>query len=187
MTIGILRKNSIVDMLKEDHENFRSLFSQFENGDQVIKQRIASEFMRLISYHDQIEKRLLYPLASEVSSEAEEIVLRSKEAHHVVNFLIIELKSMPFGPHFNAKFSKLIDGVRDHMEEEENELFPLIEASDMDLRELGKQMVEMKEGLKAHGVFERVTSGGMGKLLTAAVVGGLGYWAYRARRNSTSA
>ncbi len=182
MTIGLLKKNTIVELLKEDHERFRALFSKFESGDEESKQQVATEFMRLIAIHDQVEKKILYPVASELSSEAEEIVLRSKEAHHVVNFLILELKTMPFGPRFNAKFSKLAEGVRAHMTEEEDELFPLIEASDMDLKWLGKQMIELKERLKTGGMIARVANGGVGKLVTAAIIGGLGYLAYRSRK-----
>jgi|CXWL01.1.fsa_nt_gi uncharacterized protein YdcH (DUF465 family) len=184
MITELLRKNTITDQLKEDHERFRGLFSQYESGDQNVRQTVAAEFMRLIAIHDQVEKKLLYPNANEVSPEAEEIVMRSKEAHHVVNFLLLELKAMPFGPRFDAKFFKLIEGLQSHMTEEENELFPLVEASDMDIKGLGEQMVQLKKRLSAGGVIGRAASRGVGTLLAAGVVAGLGYLWYRSGKYS---
>ena len=74
MATATSRRTSIVTMLKEDHERFRNLFNQFEQGGHSRKQEIAEEFIPLIMIHDQVEKKLLYPYAADVSPEAEDIV-----------------------------------------------------------------------------------------------------------------
>src|SRR4051812_17563159 len=111
MPTAISSRNTIVEQLREDHERLRSLFSQFEQGDERRKREIATECIELITIHDQVEKKILYPYAEELP-RTRDVVLRAKEAHHVVNILLFELNAMPFGSRFNAKFHTLIDGVR---------------------------------------------------------------------------
>jgi hypothetical protein len=45
------------------------------------------------------------------------------------------------------KFSELVEGVKHHVEEEEGEMLPKVEESEMDLTDIGEQMTERRNEL----------------------------------------
>ncbi|GGQ13480.1 hypothetical protein GCM10010140_49500 [Streptosporangium pseudovulgare] len=74
-------------------------------------------------------------------------VLESVEEHHVVAWLLSELKGMdPKDERFDAKVTVLIENVRHHVKEEEEDWFPQVrEALGRNrLQELGERMEKAK-------------------------------------------
>ena len=49
--------------------------------------------------------------------------------------------------HLEEKFAELVECIQHHVEEEEGELLPKVEESDMDLVNIGEQMTERREEL----------------------------------------
>ena len=70
-------------------------------------------------------------------------MLESYEEHHVADVLVVELSAMkPEDERFTAKTTVLIENVRHHMDEEEDEWFPQVREAlgRKALQELGAEM-----------------------------------------------
>jgi hypothetical protein len=84
----------------------------------------------------------------ELLPDLEDDVLESYEEHHVADVLCMELSTMsPEDERFTAKTTVLIENVRHHMEEEEDEWFPQVRESlgRKKLQELGAELLELKQ------------------------------------------
>ena len=117
-------------LLKKDHQEIRKVFTAFEKaGDQafVEKGKLVDRMIELLTVHTYLENEVMYPRVRELLPELEDDVLESYEEHHVADVLVMELVGMkPDHERFTAKTTVLIENVRHHMEEEEDEWFPQV-------------------------------------------------------------
>ena len=117
-------------LLKNDHKEMRAVFTAFEKaGDnaQATKKRLVDKIIELLTVHTYIENEVMYPRVRALLPEVEDDVLESYEEHHVADVLVMELMGMkPTDERFTAKTTVLIENVRHHIEEEEDEWFPQV-------------------------------------------------------------
>jgi hemerythrin superfamily protein len=147
-------KENLVDgivLLKEDHKTVEKLFKQFEKAGEkayVEKRKIADQVIEELTTHTWIEEKIFYPAARESAPDTRDHVLESVEEHHVVLWMLSEIKGLdPADERFDAKMSVLIENVRHHVEEEEKEWFPEVRKAmgRNRLTDLGEQMSEAKK------------------------------------------
>jgi hemerythrin-like domain-containing protein len=138
-------------LLKKDHQEVRKLFTRFEKlGENAhkTKQEVVDKIIELLTVHTYIENEVMYPRVRELLPDLEDDVLESYEEHHVADVLVVELAAMkPTDERFTAKTTVLIENVRHHMEEEEQDWFPRVREglSRTTLQELGAEMLRAKE------------------------------------------
>ena len=138
-----------VDMLKEDHKKVKALFAEYEEADSRRKADIAKTTIQELEIHADLEERLIYP-AIRQEIDADDLMSEAIEEHHLVHVLIAELKKLKSGDEkFHAKFTVLGELVKHHIEEEEGEMLPEAEKSDIDWEELTAQVTKRKEQLRA--------------------------------------
>lgn len=146
-----------ITLLREDHDNVRKLFRQFEEaGDEAHAQKreVVAKIIEELTIHAFIEEELFYPTvkglkAEDGGEEPEELVKEAEEEHAQVKTLLAELEGMsPEDENFDAKVTVVIDNVKHHAEEEEEEMFPKVREAmgRNDLQELGQRMLQAKEG-----------------------------------------
>lgn len=146
-----------ITLLREDHDNVRKLFKRFEQtGDRAHKQKreIVDKIIGELTVHAFIEEQFFYPTVAGLEGpsgdeEPEELVKEAQEEHAQVKRLLAELEGMdPEHEYFDAKVTVVIDNVRHHAEEEEQEMFPKVREAmgRRDLQDLGRQMLEAKKG-----------------------------------------
>ncbi|MEU7825196.1 hemerythrin domain-containing protein [Catellatospora sp. NPDC049133] len=139
-----------ITMLKDDHKVVEKLFKEFEKaGDAAYakKRKIVDQVIAELTTHAYIEESLFYPTARKAAPETGEHVLESVEEHHVVAWMLNELKNTdPRDERFDAKMTVLMENVRHHVKEEEQEWFPEVRKamSRGDLKELGAKMEAAK-------------------------------------------
>jgi hemerythrin superfamily protein len=137
-------------LLKDDHKTVEKLFKQFEKaGDDATqtKRQLVDQIIEELSVHAFIEEQIFYPVAREAVPETEDHVLESLEEHHIVKWVLEELRTMDANDErFDAKVTVLMENVRHHVEEEEQEWFPEVRKGigRKRLQELGEQMEAAK-------------------------------------------
>jgi hemerythrin superfamily protein len=144
-----------ITLLRDDHDNVRKLFTRFEQTGENAhkeKQEIVAKIIEELTVHAFIEEELFYPtvkgLQPQGGEEPEELVKEAEEEHAQVKTLLADLEGMtPQDEYFDAKVTVVIDNVRHHAEEEEEEMFPKVREAmgRNELQELGRQMLEAKE------------------------------------------
>jgi hemerythrin-like domain-containing protein len=138
-------------LLKNDHKEILKTFKDFEKAGEsatATKGKLVDRIIELLTVHTYIENEVMYPRVRELLPDVEDDVLESYEEHHVADLLVIELAGMkPDAERFDAKTTVLIENVRHHIEEEEQEWFPKVREGlgRKVLQELGEQMLEAKK------------------------------------------
>ena len=137
-------------ILRDDHGDVRALFREFQKSSTTDARRgqIVSKVIELLTVNTYIEYEVLYPEVRALLPELEEDILESYEEHHVADVLVMELYGMePEHERFDAKTTVLIENVRHHIEEEEDEWFPKVREGlgRKQLQEIGEEMLEAKK------------------------------------------
>ena len=138
-------------LLKNDHKEIKRTFEAFEKAGEnahAKKGQLVDRIIELLTVHTYIENEIMYPRVRELLPEVEDDVLESYEEHHVADVLVVELSAMkPDNERFTPKATVLIENVRHHIEEEEQEWFPKVREGlgRKTLQELGAEMLEAKK------------------------------------------
>lgn len=141
-------------LLKEDHKKVQHLFKRFEGlgpNASKAKKDIVDKIVEELSVHSAIEEQIFYPAAREVLVD-DSMVLEDLEEHHIMKWTLSELIGMqPEDERFDAKVKVLTEGVRHHIKEEEDELFPALreQLGRKRLQEIGDAMKEAKKFVPA--------------------------------------
>jgi len=126
-----MASTTAITMLKDDHKTVEQLFKRFEKaGDRahVEKRSVIDRLVEALSVHAALEEQFFYPVVKATVPGLEDQTLESLEEHHIVKWLLSELESMSSqDERFDAKVAVLIESVRRHVEEEEQDVFPKVE------------------------------------------------------------
>lgn len=138
-------------LLREDHKTVKRLFREFEktkgSATPDAKRELVDRICTELVTHSFIEETIFYPAAREGVPETDDHVLESVEEHHVMAWLLSELRRLdPADETFDAKVTVLIENTEHHIEEEENEWFPEVRRGlgRNRLNELGEEMAAAK-------------------------------------------
>jgi hemerythrin superfamily protein len=139
------------DLLKKQHRQVEKLFKQCENAKQPRqRQELMEQIVEMLKMHTKIEEEIFYPAVRELgTSKAEEMIDEALEEHHVVDLVLAELPKVdPEDDRFEAKITVLSELVEHHVEEEEEEMFPMAEKKlgAERVKALGQQMEQMAGG-----------------------------------------
>jgi hemerythrin superfamily protein len=139
---------SAIDLLEEDHRQVEGFFDEYEElEDASDKNELAVKICTALQAHTEIEEGIFYPAARE-AIENPELIDEAIVEHASAKQLIAEIENMKPGDElYDAKLKVLQEQVLHHVEEEEGELFPQVEASELDLDALGQKMAERKAAL----------------------------------------
>jgi hemerythrin-like domain-containing protein len=117
-----------IAVLKQDHREVEQLFRRFEKaGDDAArdKRQLVDSMIEELSRHAEIEELVFYPAVRRDVDDAESDVLEALEEHHVVKLVLRELEDLDASDErFDAKVTVMMESVRHHVKEEEQELFP---------------------------------------------------------------
>jgi hemerythrin superfamily protein len=140
-----------ITLLKNDHKTVEDLFKKFEKaGERATKTKrdLVDRMIKELSIHAVIEEEIFYPAVRQAVPDVASTILESLEEHHVVKWTLSELDGMsPEDERFDAKTTVLMESVRHHVKEEQDELFPQVREAlgRKVLGELGDAMADRKK------------------------------------------
>jgi iron-sulfur cluster repair protein YtfE (RIC family) len=143
-----------ITLLISDHDEVQELFDTYDQlaGDEesdAEKAALAAHLCGLLTVHMTIEEEIFYP-AVRAGLEQPEMIDEAEVEHAAAKDLIAQILAMePSDDLFDAKVKVLGEQVAHHVEEEEDELFPAVQESRLDLDTLGERLAERKEELMA--------------------------------------
>jgi hemerythrin superfamily protein len=184
MQTSLIKGVTATELLKEDHELIKSLFRQVERTDSDRRKKIVGDrCLREIEIHSLLEKKIFYPSVRRDLGD-DRLIAQFLVEHEAAERLVNELKGLAEGARYNTRFRALRQIVEPHIEAEEADLLPLVESSDMDIEQLGQQMLELKRRVEPSGFEEERVRNIAAAVTGVAVLGGLAWLAgrYLARR-----
>ncbi|HLX28909.1 MAG TPA: hemerythrin domain-containing protein [Casimicrobiaceae bacterium] len=166
-----------LDLLKHDHDEVDELFKNFEEikdgGDDEEKENLVTQICDALTIHAQIEETIFYPAARKAlpGEEGKNLLDEAAVEHQTLKDIVGRLEAAPTSdPLYDAGVKVLSEYVEHHVNEEENELFPKVRSSDMDLQAIGRQLAERKRQLQrtepraSNGGRDRKKQGGEGAM-----------------------
>ena len=140
-----------ITLLRDDHKTVEGLFKKFEKAGPTAKKTkrdLVDKIVTELAVHAAIEELVFYPAVRQALPDASDEVLEGLEEHHVVKWTLSELADMaPAHERFDPKMRVLIESVRHHAKEEEDELFPQVRDAFtvQQLEEMGEALEKAKE------------------------------------------
>lgn len=138
------------DVLEEDHREVEEWFDEYDElkeSDEDRKAELSEKICLALKVHAQIEEEIFYPQAREASGD-NDLIDEAVVEHATVKNLIGEIEEMEVGEElYDAKIRVLGEMVKQHIKEEEEELFPELQSTKMDLDAVGKELAERKQEL----------------------------------------
>lgn len=118
----------ILEKIQGDHARVASLFEKL-NATRDGSERSRSELCRKIVHelraHAEFEEQVFYPVVRAANDEAEDLVAQAIDEHGEFERMLQRIESMDVT---SAEFLDLFDllqrSVEDHVDEEENDIFP---------------------------------------------------------------
>lgn len=139
-----------IALLEADHREVDGYFEQYEalTGN-AEKKALAGRICLALKVHTQIEEELFYPPARDKTGD-DDLLDEAVVEHMGAKTLIAEIEAMqPGQPLYDAKVKVLGEQVRHHVKEEEEELFPEVRETSLDLKAVGAAMAARKAELMA--------------------------------------
>jgi hemerythrin superfamily protein len=138
-----------LQLLRADHRKVEGLFAQFEKArSDLRKEQLAQQICAELTVHSAIEEEILYPAARAALRAAGDLLDEASVEHASAKELIGQIESADQSDGlFDAKVKVLGEYVKHHVKEEQNELFPKLRKSRLDLKALGLMMSERKQEL----------------------------------------
>lgn len=137
-------------LLRKDHEAVSALFEQYEKArSSARKFDLVQQICEELTVHAQVEEEIFYPAVREAIKD-DDLLDEAEVEHTTLKQLIaqVEGKDVESEPLFDAKITVLSEYVKHHVKEEQDEMFPKVKKSGLDLKSLGAELAARKEELK---------------------------------------
>lgn len=120
--------NDALTLLKNDHDKVAAMFERVRENEDGNNAEIFRRIKEELDMHAHVEEQIFYPhLLDNGDKELKKIVREGLEEHGQVKMFLSELSGLRGdSPKFKAKLQVLMEDVEHHVEEEENEMFPMV-------------------------------------------------------------
>lgn len=138
-----------VALLRADHKAVTALFEKIlkMRGDTPAKKALQEKICNELTVHTEIEEEIFYP-AARAAIKDDDMLDEAQVEHNGAKQLIADLRGLQPGEDmYDAKVKVLSEYIKHHVKEEQNEMFPKVKKTKLDLKALGAQMLARKQEL----------------------------------------
>jgi len=144
------------ELLKNDHQKAMSLIEELDDADRQVgtvqtNTDVFNHLNEMLMMHTLIEEEVFYQAMKEFD-ESRDLARSLRKEHKEFERLLSHLSTLaPNVEEFQKTLADLRENLERHIDEEENELFPLAEelCGPQRLQEMGRRMQEMKHNSRA--------------------------------------
>lgn len=150
------RSLDVISILKNDHETLRKLLDELSaTSNRANKKRheLLDKVVKELKVHTQLEEEIVYPALKKAGHdhETDQMYYEAREEHRAVEKLVIpDLEKTDVSTdQFAGRVKVLKEMVEHHVEEEESEMFPKMEAlfSDEQRAKMGEMLNDRRRTL----------------------------------------
>ena len=148
-----------IELLKEDHDRVARLFQKVKADEDADHRDTFEQIRTELETHTHIEETIFYPkVKEEGDEELKKLVLEGLEEHHQAKMFLRELAGLADeSAKFQPKLKVLMEDVTHHVQEEEGQMFPMIEEQ-FDENTLQMLGAEMEKEKKSFGKSQKAAS-----------------------------
>jgi hemerythrin superfamily protein len=149
----ITTQQNAIELLTADHAEVEQMFRQLESGVQgPARDQLVGDVIRELSIHAAIEEQVVYPAMRKALPDGETLVQEAIDEHQRVKETLAAIEKADAPAEREPLLVRLMGDVRHHVDEEETELFPKLQASvgRDELQELGAKLAAAKKLAPTH-------------------------------------
>ena len=134
--------------LIQDHEFVKQLMQRYlGTEDQQVKAMAGPQICEALQMHTSLEEAVFYPRVQQLD---EALIHRCEDDHQAADQLITQMQShAPGEEEYEQLMKQLHDAIISHITIEEQQLFPAVRASSLNLQDLALQMQAYESNLVA--------------------------------------
>jgi hemerythrin superfamily protein len=137
-----------LSVLRRDHRLAEELFAEFARSAPQQLDPLARRICKMLRVHTQIEEELFYPVVGRALTADKGLLEDARREHAQARESIMRIESMTSdNPSFCDEVDALSRCVAEHVAAEEQELFPKVSATTLDLNALGVALAERRDTL----------------------------------------
>jgi hemerythrin superfamily protein len=136
-----------LSLLRRDHRLAEELFAEVARAAPLQLDPLVRRICKMLRVHAQIEEELFYPAVGRALTD-ETLLEHAVREHAQAKESIMRIESMSSdNPAVRAEIGLLSERVAEHVAKEEQELFPKVSATGLDLNALGIALAERRDTL----------------------------------------
>ena len=143
-----LKPKNAITLLEEDHKKVKAAFKEYEElGDKAYraKEKLVSEICSELLAHMVAEEKVFYPTVAPKIENGQSLIDEGIVEHTAAKNLISKLQNMKSEDEFYDPTVKVLsEQIDHHVMEEEDDIFPLVLKTDLDLEALGQEIEAAK-------------------------------------------
>jgi hemerythrin superfamily protein len=136
-----------LSVLRRDHRLAEELFAEFARSAPQQLDPLARRICKMLRVHTQIEEELFYPAVGRALTN-DGLLADAVREHAQAKETIVRIESMTSDQDsFRDEVARLAQQIGKHVAKEEEELFPKVSATTLDITALGVALAERRDTL----------------------------------------
>lgn len=153
----VTASHDAIELLIDDHDAVKELFAEFKKfqeakteGVDEMKQALMDAVCEALKIHTQIEEEIFYPAARHALPDDKDLLNEAQVEHTAAKELIAQVEAGAARDDMTcAQFQVLSEQIDHHVKEEQDEMFPKLRKTSMDMEAIGRRLEKRRAELES--------------------------------------